>query len=81
MLAAGTMVVPGVSGSLLLLLLGEYYNVLGFVNDRNLIAIAFIGMGAVCGIVIFARLIDYFLKKKKNNDNVFYTWSSSSFSS
>lgn len=65
LLAAGTMVVPGVSGSLLLLLLGEYYNVLGFINNRNLVAIAIIGVGAICGIVIFARVIDYFLKKKR----------------
>jgi putative membrane protein len=65
LLAAGTMVVPGVSGSLLLLLLGEYYNVLAFINDRNLIAIGIIGVGAVCGIVIFARVIDYLLKKNR----------------
>lgn len=65
LLAAGTMVVPGVSGSLLLLLLGEYYNVLSYVNNRNLIAIAIIGGGAVIGIVVFAKLIDYFLKKKR----------------
>lgn len=30
--AAGAMIIPGISGSLLLLMLGEYYNVLGFIN-------------------------------------------------
>ncbi len=31
-LAAGAMIIPGISGSLLLLMLGEYYNILGFVS-------------------------------------------------
>lgn len=31
-LAAGAMIIPGISGSLLLLMLGEYYNILGFIN-------------------------------------------------
>ena len=30
--AAGAMIIPGISGSMLLLMLGEYYNVLGFIN-------------------------------------------------
>lgn len=30
--AAGAMIIPGISGSMLLLMLGEYYNILGFVN-------------------------------------------------
>lgn len=32
-LAAGAMIIPGISGSLLLLMLGEYYNILGFINS------------------------------------------------
>ena len=31
-LAAGAMIIPGISGSLLLLMLGEYYNILGFIS-------------------------------------------------
>lgn len=40
-LAAGAMIIPGISGSLLLLMLGEYYNILGFINKffSNLINI------------------------------------------
>lgn len=30
--AAGAMIIPGISGSMLLLMLGEYYNILGFIN-------------------------------------------------
>ncbi|MDR3259371.1 MAG: DUF368 domain-containing protein [Fusobacteriaceae bacterium] len=36
-IAAGAMIIPGISGSLLLLIIGEYYNVLSFVsNFKNL---------------------------------------------
>ena len=31
-LAAGAMIIPGISGSLLLLMIGEYYNILGFIS-------------------------------------------------
>jgi putative membrane protein len=33
MIAAGTMLIPGISGSLMLLILGEYHRVIGFVSD------------------------------------------------
>lgn len=33
-LAAGAMIIPGISGSLLLLMLGEYYNILGFISQK-----------------------------------------------
>ena len=37
-IAAGAMIIPGISGSLLLLMLGEYYNVLDYVSSfKNLI--------------------------------------------
>lgn len=37
-IAAGAMIIPGISGSLLLLMLGEYYNVLAYVSSfKNLI--------------------------------------------
>jgi putative membrane protein len=36
-IAAGAMIIPGISGSLLLLIIGEYYNILGFVSKfKNL---------------------------------------------
>ena len=36
-LAGGAMVIPGISGSLLLVMLGEYYNILGFINNQMII--------------------------------------------
>jgi len=66
-LAGGAMVIPGISGSLLLVMLGEYYNILGFVNNRMIIPVALVGIGAIIGIVGFARIIDKLLKSYRDN--------------
>ncbi|MBZ4682675.1 MAG: putative rane protein [Fusobacteriaceae bacterium] len=70
-IAAGTMVMPGVSGSLILLLLGEYHNVIGFVNNLEILPLSVIAIGAVLGIVIFARVIDFLLKKYREQTILF----------
>lgn len=71
-IAAGTMVIPGVSGSMVLLILGYYNPVIGTISDfvsgiRNgdkelmlhsfLILLVF-GIGVIVGIVFFAKLIE-----------------------
>ncbi len=61
-LAGGAMIVPGISGSLLLVLLGEYANVVGFISDFNIVPIGAIGIGAVLGVIIFAKIMDKLLK-------------------
>ncbi len=66
-MAGGAMVIPGISGSLLLVMLGEYYNILGFVNNRMILPVALVGFGAVIGIVGFARIIDKLLKSHRDN--------------
>jgi putative membrane protein len=65
-LAAGAMVMPGISGSLLLLMIGEYHNIINFLNTRNYIAIVLIGAGAGTGILLFTKITSYFLKKHRN---------------
>ena len=66
-IAGGAMVIPGISGSLLLVMMGEYYNILGFVNNRMIIPVALVGIGAIIGIVGFARIIDKLLKSHRDN--------------
>lgn len=70
MVGAMTMVVPGISGSALLLALGYYTaiitNVIGNVFDftmfnYNLYVISAFGLGVALGILLFSRLIDYVL--------------------
>ncbi len=60
-LAICAMILPGISGSFILLLLGKYQTVLGAVNDRDLAIIALVGTGAIVGIVTFARFLHWIL--------------------
>ncbi len=70
-IAAATMVIPGVSGSLVLMLLGYYLPVVNTIKDLThfnnivdncLILIPF-GLGVVVGIVVIAKIIEWLLKK------------------
>ncbi|MCP5097490.1 MAG: DUF368 domain-containing protein [Chloroflexi bacterium] len=65
-LAICAMILPGISGAFILVLLGKYQFVLAAVNDRDIVSIAFVGMGAVIGLVTFAQIIGYFFKKYHN---------------
>ncbi|MCL0121085.1 DUF368 domain-containing protein [Corynebacterium pygosceleis] len=59
--AVCALVLPGVSGSFLLLALGLYGFVLGAVHDRNLTVIAVFVAGAGTGIILFIRLLGYLM--------------------
>ena len=70
--AAATMVIPGVSGSLVLMILGYYYPVINTINalfKENFIGNAFIlgifGIGIVVGIVAIAKLLEMLFKNYK----------------
>ena len=70
--AAATMVIPGVSGSLVLMILGYYYPVINTINalfKEDFIGNAFIlgifGLGILIGIVIIAKLLEMLFKKCK----------------
>jgi len=62
-LASCAMILPGISGSFILLLLGKYTFALQAVNERNLMNLALLGMGAVIGLILFAKLLSWLLKK------------------
>lgn len=57
------MILPGISGSFLLVLLGKYQFILQSVNDRNIVPIALFCLGAGFGIIAFAQVLGYFFKK------------------
>ena len=77
MIAAGTMVIPGVSGSMVMMILGYYNTILDTINAFIDALRAFdiagmfacctvlvpFGMGMVLGIVAVAKLIEFILKK------------------
>ena len=69
--AAATMVIPGVSGSLVLMLLGYYYPIIQLVKEvtkfknlvPNVIAGGVFGLGVVVGIIGVSKLIEFLLEK------------------
>jgi putative membrane protein len=58
-LAICAMILPGISGSFILVLLGVYQVVLTAVHQREISKIALLGVGAVVGLLSFARLLKY----------------------
>ena len=63
MLAAVAMIIPGVSGSFIMVLLGTYATVISAVKDFNLAVIIPTAAGVILGLVFGARLIRFLLKK------------------
>jgi len=62
-LAICAMILPGISGAFILVLLGKYQFVLSAVNQRDLLTIALVGIGAVVGLVTFAQLLGWLFKR------------------
>lgn len=58
-----TMILPGVSGAFILLLMGQYFFILEVVSDFNIPLLAVFAIGALCGLLLFSRLIDFLLNK------------------
>lgn len=61
MVAITAMILPGVSGSFLLLALGMYTPTLTALDDRNLVYIAVFVLGAVLGLAVVSRLLTHLL--------------------
>ncbi len=63
MIAICAMILPGISGSFILLLLGSYATVLQAVNDRDVVSIGLFGLGCVVGILSFSRLLKWMFSR------------------
>ncbi len=57
------MILPGISGSFILVLMGKYQYILEAVNNRDILTLAIVAAGAGIGILSFARLLNWLLKK------------------
>ncbi|GMQ25589.1 DUF368 domain-containing protein [Algoriphagus sp. oki45] len=62
-IAICAMILPGISGSFILLILGKYETILKAVSERDLLTLAIFASGCVVGILSFSRVISYLLKK------------------
>lgn len=65
-LAICAMILPGISGAFILVLLGAYKPVLDAVNNRDFFTIAFVGLGAIVGLLSFSRVLKWLFAKFKN---------------
>lgn len=63
MLAICAMILPGISGSFILLLLSKYEFIIQAIKDLDLKIIAVFGAGAVVGITSFSRLLSWMFKR------------------
>jgi putative membrane protein len=61
-IAISAMLLPGISGSFLLLMLGLYQPTLEAVTSFNMVYISVFGLGAATGFVVFSRIIRYLLR-------------------
>lgn len=65
-LAISAMILPGVSGSLLLLLLGSYFEVLKAIAEKNLVLLGIFALGCIVGAAFFTRFLSWLLEKSHN---------------
>ncbi|MGN0177591.1 MAG: DUF368 domain-containing protein [Methanobrevibacter sp.] len=65
MIAICAMILPGISGSFLLLLLGQYEYMLNTLHNFNIVDIIVFVVGALIGILGFSKILNYLLKNYK----------------
>ncbi len=65
-IAICAMILPGISGSFILVLLGMYKFILSAVGDMNMAVILTFLVGAAVGIIAFSNVLSWLLKKYHN---------------
>lgn len=65
-LAICAMILPGISGSFILVLLSKYEFFVSAINQRDLVSLALAGIGAFIGLVSFAQVLSWLFKRYHN---------------
>ncbi|MDX6747741.1 DUF368 domain-containing protein [Polaribacter sp. PL03] len=65
-IASCAMILPGISGSYILLLIGVYPVVMTALTDKNYKIIASIGLGVIVGLLSFSKLLKWLFANYKN---------------
>ncbi len=60
------MILPGISGSFILVLLGKYFYIMEAVKTLDIKTLVIFGVGAFLGITTFSRLLSFALKHFRN---------------
>jgi len=66
-LAVCAMILPGISGAFILVLLGSYKTILDAVHQKDFHIVATVAIGAVFGLLSFARLLKWMFEHYKNS--------------
>lgn len=66
MIAICAMILPGISGSFILLLLGAYAPIMEAVSERDYKIIAIVGAGCVISLIAFSRVLKWLFNNFKN---------------
>ena len=64
-IAICAMILPGISGSFILVLLGSYQIVIGAIKDRDLAIIGLFAIGCAVGLIAFSRVLKWLFEKFK----------------
>ena len=62
-IAAATMILPGISGSFVLLLIGLYEPIIGLIKTFDIVGIAVVGIGVLAGFLLMTKLIENIFNK------------------
>lgn len=63
MIAICAMILPGISGSFILLIIGKYSQILAAVRTLDLVTLISVALGAVFGLAIFSRFLSWLFKE------------------
>jgi putative membrane protein len=61
-IAITAMILPGISGSLIMVLLGQYEVIINAIAQRDFIILAIFALGAIIGLALFVRLLAWLMK-------------------
>ena len=65
-IAICAMILPGISGSFILILLGSYHTVYGAIKEMNLMIVGLFALGCVLGLLSFSKVLKYLFSRFKN---------------
>ncbi|WP_442267139.1 DUF368 domain-containing protein [Tenacibaculum sp. ZS6-P6] len=65
-IAICAMILPGISGSFILVLLGAYKPILNAVSSRDFVTVFFVALGSIVGLLSFSRVLKWLFANYKN---------------
>jgi putative membrane protein len=63
--AISAMILPGISGSYVLMVLGQYRNILEYINTWQIVPLVVFALGCVVGLLAFVRLLNWLLARHR----------------